>query len=201
MSWHFSMCHWPSWQRRMISRPWSYQLSRPASQATTVIGQWHTREQISCLNPRSFAEDTGHCVNICLYLSSCFSTSWWAPKAVMFQHQFFITIQNQAMYNKPEECVKPFTWKKCMSYVLQISQNTVLLTITKAADGIWSTKNPPTTWRPAPSPTTANLPHPSEAYASAHCTSVRGNNNCRCISNNNSMYRSPLKSMTQYKSK
>lgn len=49
--------------------------------------------------------------------------------------------------------------------------------------------------------TTANLPHPSEAYASAHCTSVHGNKNCRCISNMNSMYRSLLKSMTQYKSK
>lgn len=49
--------------------------------------------------------------------------------------------------------------------------------------------------------TTANLPHPSEAYASAHRTSVRGNQNCRSISNKNSMYRSLLKSMTQYKSK
>lgn len=48
---------------------------------------------------------------------------------------------------------------------------------------------------------TANWPQPSEAYGSAHCTTVCDNKHCGCISNKNSMYRSLLNSMTEYKSK
>lgn len=152
--------------------------------------------------PQSFAEDTGHffwcSVNICLNLLSV--------SPLHDGHQSCHVPTSVFCYTSTRLCttnlrnVLPFRLKM---HVLRASNitNTVLLTNHQKSSR-WHMKHKNRNdMMSCTFSNTANLPHPSEAYASAHRTSVRGNKICRCISNRNSMYRSLLKSMTQYKSK
>lgn len=152
----------------------------------------------------SFAEDTGHLLLVpCQHLSTfifCFSAARWTPKLSRSNISFSLHF-NQAMYNKPDECVTlqiKNAWSMCLKYHKHCA-----IDQPSKKSSTWHMKHKsPNDMTSCTFSTTANLPHSSESYASAHCTSV-----CAAIiilgvfPNKNSMYRSLLKSMAEYKSK